>query len=97
VGDTVARFGGEEFSIVLPACPITHAEERAEGVRRSCAALAIRSGGTALPITVSIGIAGMPDHGDSALALELIAAADAALYAAKDAGRNRALRAPVGR
>ncbi len=95
VGDTVARFDGKEFIIVLPACPIAHAEERAEGIRRSCAALAIRSGGTALSITVSIGIAGMPDHGDSAQ--ELIAAADAALYAAKDAGRNRALLAPVGR
>ena len=90
-GDLVARIGGEEFAVLLPACGPDRAAERAEGLRRAVAA---ESAVWPDPITVSIGVATIPDHAASAVALA--AAADTALYAAKGAGRN-AVSISVGR
>ena len=85
-GDTCARFGGEEIVVLMPDCDLATAVERAEGIRAAVEAL---TDGRDAPggVTVSAGVS-------SALAaeaslLELIAAADAALYAAKRTGRNR--------
>ncbi len=81
-GDRVARYGGEEFTVVLPDSDCATAAAVAERIR---AAMAERT--FLRPVTVSIGVACHPDHGDTPAAL--IAQADAALYAAKQAGKNR--------
>lgn len=81
-GDRVARYGGEEFTVVLPDSDCAAAVEVAERIRAALAARAFLR-----PVTVSIGVACHPAHGDTAR--DLIARADAALYAAKQAGKNR--------
>jgi diguanylate cyclase (GGDEF)-like protein len=78
--DVLARYGGEEFAAVLPACTLADAHVVVERIRAA----------TPLGQTVSAGIAEW-DRRESAA--ELVARADAALYAAKAAGRNRALPA----
>ena len=87
-GDTVARFGGEEFMLILPETPAAGALHLAENIRASVEEHPfVIERGNALRATVSIGLARFPDHGDSAEAL--IAAADGALYRSKQSGRNR--------
>jgi diguanylate cyclase (GGDEF)-like protein len=88
-GDTVGRYGGEEFMVVLPRTPlhaaVTLAEEIREAVRRCNIPHADNA---AHKLTVSIGVATcVPSHGGDAY--ELVREADAALYAAKDEGRDR--------
>lgn len=86
--DRVARFGGEEFAIVLVQTDGTGAVETARRIRAAVSRDAILAApGLALNPTVSIGVATLPDDACSAVAL--VAAADKALYAAKAAGRNR--------
>jgi diguanylate cyclase (GGDEF)-like protein len=83
--DYVCRYGGEEFAVLLPEADTQAACERAEQLRRLVeAATRGREGGA---VTVSVGVAASPGHGTSSA--ELISRADAALYAAKRAGRNR--------
>jgi len=78
-GDLAARWGGEEFVVVLPGAEADAARAFAERVRAALAA-------TALGVTVSAGVgAGEPPLDPRAL----LSAADAALYAAKRAGRDR--------
>lgn len=81
-GDRVARYGGEEFTVVLPDSDCAAAAAVAERIRAAMAERAFLR-----PVTVSIGVACHPDHGETPAAL--IAQADAALYAAKQAGKNR--------
>jgi diguanylate cyclase (GGDEF)-like protein/putative nucleotidyltransferase with HDIG domain len=89
--DVPARFGGEEFSILLPETSPEEALEIAERIRRAVAAAAFDVETSSEPIraTVSIGVAGYPK--DAHDANELIHQADLAVYRAKLQGRNRVL------
>ncbi len=86
--DVLARFGGEEFLVVLAAAPADHAYGVAERLREAIAADPFGLAGDAppLPVTVSIGVAIAPAGTPGA---DAVAAADVALYRAKAAGRNR--------
>ena len=86
--DQFARYGGEEFVILLPETPCDGALVVAEKIRKAVAARPFTSQtGPPVRVTVSIGAAAYPDDGDSAD--DLVRAADAALYRAKERGRNR--------
>ncbi|PKB20882.1 diguanylate cyclase domain-containing protein [Janthinobacterium sp. 64] len=87
-GDLTARYGGEEFSIVLPNTGADEARQIGEALRRAIEELAIPlAGADAAQVTISVGIAvqSPPGAADPDALLRL---ADAALYHAKDAGRN---------
>lgn len=85
--DAVARYGGEELAVILPTTDLIHARALAERIRRSVASYEFKVAGKILHITVSIGLAVMPDH--ALTVVQLIDAADQSLYAAKHQGRNR--------
>ncbi len=93
-GDTLGRIGGEEFAVVMPDAPANGAMEACE---RLCAAVAEErfhlEDGRELAVTVSIGLACWDGSAMADLS-DLLRRADAALYAAKDAGRNR-IQGPV--
>lgn len=91
--DLAARYGGEEFTLLLPETDGDGAVLVASAVCRAVEALAIphRASRVAAHVTVSVGVATLPD--DCEDGQRLIAAADRALYAAKQAGRNQAVRA----
>ena len=82
--DLVARFGGDEFAVLLPELQLNQARQTAERIRQQIAALSPPSLATA--VTVSIGLADRTPHDDVAT---LVQRADAAMYDAKEAGRNR--------
>ena len=85
--DVVGRFGGEEFMILLPHTRAADAALVAERIRRAIIASDVRWQGQRLDVTLSLGVAEAGVHADGFD--ELIAAADQALYAAKNGGRNR--------
>jgi len=87
--DVAARFGGEEFSILLPETPVEKALEIAERIRRAVAERSVNVSTSSEPIhaTVSIGVASFPSDGADQNAL--IHQADLAVYRAKLQGRNR--------
>jgi diguanylate cyclase (GGDEF)-like protein len=91
------RFGGEEFVALLPGVDIDAATARAEALRARIESLKIRyADGHLPPVTISAGVAAYPTFG--ANLAELLKSADAALYEAKRAGRNRIViagRSPV--
>ena len=91
--DFVARYGGEEFAVVLPAPDGKSALQTAERLRLAVESAAIGADGESERLTVSIGSAACPS--DASDAASLVAAADAALYAAKGAGRNAVRAAPA--
>ena len=87
--DVLARYGGEELAILLRAIPLANARLTAERLRRLVEQLAVPlDDGATLRVTVSIGVACFPDAGVTT-ADGLVRIADAALYRAKTAGRNR--------
>jgi diguanylate cyclase (GGDEF)-like protein len=89
--DFAGRNGGEEFAVLLPDTDIAAALETAERVRAAIAEITLP--GTDVPVTVSVGVAGFPDHANTLERLERLA--DAALYVAKRQGRNRVELASV--
>jgi two-component system cell cycle response regulator len=93
-GDTGARFGGDEFAILLAGAEAPSAVKLAERIHHAVGTAPIRvHGGAHVTVTLSIGVATAKpqprSHDYKALAERLIAEADAALYRAKSAGRNR--------
>jgi diguanylate cyclase (GGDEF)-like protein len=86
--DVFARYGGEEFAILCRSIELEKAAGFAERLRRAIEAQEHPFEGAIIKITVSIGVAGLP-MADAGEPLELMAAADDALYAAKKGGRNR--------
>jgi diguanylate cyclase (GGDEF)-like protein len=90
--DRAGRFGGEEFSLLLPQTRAVDAFRIAERVRANIAGLSIivpgATGGERVHVTVSIGVAAL-DSGCKREYSELMAAADAALYRAKSGGRDQ--------
>ena len=93
-GDLACRYGGEEFALILPNVPSLIAVKVAERVRTAFAGLQLAPRGEAVTITASFGVAEMREVGAQAPA-ERIAAADAALYQAKQTGRDRVIVQPA--
>ncbi len=87
-GDVAARYGGDEFCVLLRGAGIDKALEAAERVRERVSELYVQPGDDG--VSVSIGVAALSEHRDGK---ELLASADEAMYAAKEAGRNRVVRA----
>jgi diguanylate cyclase (GGDEF)-like protein/excisionase family DNA binding protein len=83
--DHVYRYGGDEFTVVLSGVDLAAAQRVAERARRLVSAVSLERG--AAPVTITVGVALFPDHGDTKDAL--IASADAAMYAGKQAGGDR--------
>ena len=92
-GDIACRYGGDEFTLILPETMLEAAKQCAERLREDAMHLHLLYSGKALgDLTLSIGMAVFPKHGvTGALALQ---AADEAMYRAKQAGKNRVVVAP---
>ena len=86
-GDVVARYGGEEFVVLLYGARRAEAAAFADEIRRHVAETPFGDAGSPEQVTVSGGVATLPDDADGAV--RLFEAADANLYRAKAAGRNR--------
>ena len=94
--DVPARYGGDEFIVLLPETPPKGAMEVAGRIRDSVASVPLELDGKRVTCTVSIGIAGHPADGNTLDAV--VARADRAMYQAKQQGRNRVVQfeaAPV--
>ena len=88
-GDFACRYGGEEFVVVLPNITLETAYARAQDLRTSLNLLSVPSEEHNLSVTISMGIAGFPENGQTRDTL--LRAADQAMYAAKEAGRDHIL------
>jgi diguanylate cyclase (GGDEF)-like protein len=90
--DLAARWGGEEFLLILPGTDLAGGAQVAERIRVALGRrIVLAAGGTPIPVTASFGVAATPPARTGS---ELFAAADAALYEAKRAGKNRVGTAP---
>lgn len=86
--DIVARYGGEEFAILMPQTDLEDARAFAEKIRGMVEARPVRTEEVEIPVTVSVGVASIP-HSKLVTPLEMVDAADKALYRAKENGRNQ--------
>lgn len=89
LGDDVARIGGEEFAVLLPGADVERCVEVAERLRRQ-----VGSVEQPVPVTISFGVAVLPEAADTGP--QLLQQADAGLYAAKARGRDTVAMAPSG-
>lgn len=87
--DLIARLSGDEFALAFPSMDEKRAMEKARQLLERIQELKPRLGDRTVNLSASIGVALFPQHGSAPV--ELLAKADTAMYAAKDAGRNRAL------
>jgi diguanylate cyclase (GGDEF)-like protein/PAS domain S-box-containing protein len=85
--DLLARLGGDEFGVLLEDCPLPHARQIAEEMRRTVREFRFSWRGQLFEVGVSIGL--VPIAADSGDLSHVLSAADAACYVAKDSGRNR--------
>jgi len=86
--DVFARYGGEEFAVICRGTDLTQASIVGERMRKAVEKHRFVHEGTPIPVTISVGIAGMPDPAVKD-ATDLVARADKALYQSKHGGRNR--------
>ena len=84
--DIVTRFGGEEFAVIHPGTTVKEAARRADAIRAALDTSRVHADGKELHVTISLGVAESAPEESPA---DLIERADGALYAAKEAGRNR--------
>ena len=95
--DIACRYGGDEFVLILPEASLKVTRERAEHLLDSARRLLMENTNHIMePVTISAGVAAFPNHGSTGEAV--LTSADAALYQAKSAGRDRVVVAelPVG-
>lgn len=86
-GELACRYGGEEFTLLMPGADAEQAAARAEAIRQTIRKVALAHRGRSLPpVTVSIGVAAFPEQSDAA---SLLRVADGALLTAKSSGRDR--------
>ena len=88
--DIACRYGGEEFTLIMPEASLESARQRAELLRESFKKLSHQGQDG---VTISLGVSAFPIHGQTAG--EILKAADMALYKAKEAGRDRVYAAPA--
>jgi diguanylate cyclase (GGDEF)-like protein len=86
--DVFARYGGEEFAVICRGSDVMQGQIVAERMRKAVEAHKFVFEGTHIPLTISVGVAGLPDPGVKDAA-ELVSVADQALYKSKHGGRNR--------
>jgi two-component system cell cycle response regulator len=86
--DVFARYGGEEFAVICRGSDIMQGQIVAERMRKAVEARKFVFEGTHIPITISVGVAGLPDP-EVKDAAQLVTLADQSLYKSKHAGRNR--------
>jgi diguanylate cyclase (GGDEF)-like protein len=87
-GDIACRYGGEEFTLILPGASIEAAQQRAEQLCEGIRALNVDFKNQVLgPLTLSVGVASFPNHGENGETV--LQAADMALYRAKSDGRDK--------
>lgn len=86
-GDTLARWGGEEFLAILPDSPLTESASRINALRQRIKDSVVEHNGQRLPLSLSIGLTCLEPKAESTRE-QMIARADEAMYAAKEAGRN---------
>ena len=93
--DVFARYGGEEFAIICRGIDVSQAQVVAERMRKAVEKHRFVHEGTLIPVTISVGVAGVPDPKVND-ATDLVTRADKALYQSKHAGRNRVTVHPAG-
>jgi diguanylate cyclase (GGDEF)-like protein len=91
--DTAARYGGDEFVVLLPETDPTGAWVLAEKVRIGVTELKVSVAGTEVPASISVGVVNFPDDGQTSDALMI--SADQAMYASKRSGKNRVMGFPI--
>jgi diguanylate cyclase (GGDEF)-like protein len=94
-GDLACRYGGEEFTLILPGCTLDAAQERAESIRKAIHRAEWGAECSIPSLTVSFGVACYPQHGETPDAV--LRAADQALLDAKRSGRDRVVCAGSGK
>ncbi len=86
--DVLTRYGGEEFAIICRQTPLADAKQMAERMRAAVAEASFDAEGSVFSVTISVGVAALPEA-ECRTPKELLSAVDAALYKAKENGRNQ--------
>jgi diguanylate cyclase (GGDEF)-like protein len=93
--DIPCRYGGDEFVLIMPDSSVEDTYKRAEQLRQGIKQISVEHAGRKLGVvTISLGVAGCPDHGTTVE--EMLLAADKAMFHAKEEGRDRAMIADKG-